>query len=272
MQKAFVNPKHLVAIVTACSVGMAIQAQVIDPLNGTSSVSYTTTLVNDPSSGGGEGISFTEGSSGLQANYVGATLFNGEQAVYLANASAFSSTFAVGDTLYVDVAMPATGPAEDFGLAISATATPTAANAGNSYNSRPTFDWASISVRPSQNAIRVNTSISGTLTTSGGVIGIGTGGSANVSELFIQWVSADSFTLGYVLSGVQSTDETVTFNSGSAIGTAIGFYGDIRAVGGSLGNFTNLSIQPIPEPSTLALCGIGLAGMFKVLRRKKQDV
>jgi hypothetical protein len=54
-----------------------------------------------------------------------------------------------------------------------------------------------------------------------------------------------------------------------SIGTEIGFYGDLRATGQSLSSFSNLAISPIPEPSTLAMCGMGLAGLFVGLRRKK---
>jgi hypothetical protein len=59
-----------------------------------------------------------------------------------------------------------------------------------------------------------------------------------------------------------------TGDSGSTIGAAIGFYGDIRATGTSLGPISNLTIT-VPEPATLALCGMGLAGLFVVVRRKK---
>jgi hypothetical protein len=152
----------------------------------------------------------------------------------------------------------------DFGLAISATANPPAAGANTS--TRANFDWASISVRPSQSAIRANSSISGTLTTGNGVL---SAAANTVSELYIQWNSADVFTLGYLdTSSVLHTSETVTFGGASAIGTAIGFYGDMRAGGTSLGDFTNLTVTP--EPSTFALCGLGLAGLCAMLLRKKQ--
>ncbi|MGA2243952.1 MAG: PEP-CTERM sorting domain-containing protein [Verrucomicrobiota bacterium] len=257
--------KKISVMIFGCSLGLAVQAQsVIDTLSGDLS-RYTTTLVNDTSDGAGQGVSFTSSASGLQANYVG-TGTAPEQAVFLAPASSFGTVFGVGDTLYVNTGMAQTSVQEDFGLAISATATPTPAGAAN-YNTRPTFDWTSISLRPSgtQPNIRVNTSISGTVTTSGGAANITS--VADVSELFITWNSADSFTLGYIYNGVSTTDETVTFASGSAIGTAIGFYGDLRATGTSLGDFTDLTI--VPEPSTVALCGLGLIGLVFLPRRKQ---
>ena len=260
------NMKKISALFAVCSTGLALHAQtIIDPLTGSLSA-YTDTLLLDNSSGAGQGVSFTSSASGLQANYVG-TGTTPEQAVFLAPTSAFSSVFAVGDMLSVNVAVPASSTQMDFGLAISATATPTAAGAGNAYNSRGNFDWASISVRPSQSAIRVNTSISGTVTTGNNVAGIGS--TANISELFIDWVSADSFQLGYISNGVPVVNATANFAPGSTIGTAIGFYGDLRATGTSLSELSNLTISPIPEPSTVALCGMGLAGMITWARRKK---
>lgn len=259
--------KKIVLIAMASSIGLALQAQVIDTLNGDSLSEYTTTLVLDNSDGAGAGVSFSDSSGGLTASYTG-SVSDPEQALFLAPATDFSTVFGVGDTLFVDVNTPASSTTEDLGLAIAATATPTAAGSGNGYNSRPTFDWASISVRPSQSAIRVNTSISGTVTTGSFVGNIGT--TANISELFVNWVSADVFQLGYVSNNVSVVDATATFASGSQIGTAIGFYGDLRATGTSLGTLSDLTIQPVPEPSALAISGLGgILGGFFMLRRKK---
>ena len=258
--------KKLGFIAIACSIGWSLQAQVIDPLNGDSLSEYTTTLVLDNSDGAGAGVSFSDSSGSLVASYTG-SVSDPEQALFLAPSTDFSTVFAVGDMLSVNVNTPASSTTEDFGLAISATATPAAAGSGNGYNSRGTFDWASISVRPSQSSIRVNTSISGTVTTGNNVAGIGS--TANISELFIDWVSADSFQLGYVSNNVAVVDATATFGSGSAIGADIGFYGDLRATGTSLGSFSDLSIQPVPEPGTLALLALGSAGSLLVARRRK---
>lgn len=260
--------KTLSAFILAGAAGLSVQAQVqvIDPLTGGLG-GYTTTAVLDNSLGAGSGVSFTSSGSGLQANYVGSVAAP-EQSLFLSLVSSFSSPFVVGDRLSVNVSVPASSTQMDFGLAIAATATPTAAGAGNSYNSRTTFDWASISIRPSQTAIRANSSISGTLVTANGVInGVNP---TTVSQLYIDWVSADVFTLGYIdTSSIGHVSETITFAPSSTIGTAIGFYGDLRATGASLGNFTSLTIQPVPEPSTLVLGGMSLAGLIAVIRRKK---
>ena len=259
--------KKIGAMLLACSLGMVAQAQIIDPLTGSLS-GYTTTLVNDGGSGGASSVSFTDSGSGLQANFVG-TVAAPEQALFLAPVSSFSTTFAVGDRLTVNVLMPTSTIQEDFGLAVSATATPPAAGANTS--TRANFDWASVSYRPSQTAIRANSSISGTLVTANGVIsGVA---ATTVSQLYLDWVSADVFTLGYIdTSSVSHTSETITFAPSSTIGTAIGFYADMRDAGGgtTLGNFTNLAIQPIPEPATMTLCGLGgFLGLVGWMRRRK---
>jgi len=258
--------KKIGFIAIACSIGLALQAQVIDSLNGDSLSEYTTTLVLDNSDGAGAGVSFSDTSGSLVASYTG-TVSDPEQALFLAPATDFSTVFSVGDMLSVNVNTPASSTTEDFGLAIAATATPTAAGSGNSYNSRGTFDWTSISVRPSQSSIRVNTSISGTVTTGNNVANIGS--TANISELFIDWLSADTFQLGYVSNDVAVVDATATFAPSSTIGAAIGFYGDLRATGTSLGSFSDLSIQPVPEPCTLALLALGSAGTLLIARRRK---
>jgi hypothetical protein len=262
--------KKLTVILLACSMGVAAQAQVIDPLTG-SLAGYTTTPVLENSDGAGAGISFTGSASGLQDNFTGSPN-DPEQGLFWAPASSFSTTFAVGDMLTVNVAVPTmtitNSLTEDFGLAIAA-ATPIAAGSGNGYNSRTLFDWASVSVRPVQQSIRVNSSISGTLVTSANVIsGVP---SASVSELFIEWNSADTFTLGYIdTSDVQHISETITFAGTSTIGTEIGFYGDLRIAGQSVGDFTDLAISPIPEPTSVALCGLGgFLGLVGWMRRKK---
>ena len=266
--------KKISAILLACSIGIAIEAQtVIDPLTGSLS-GYTTTLVLDNGNGNGNGVSFTDSGSGLQANYVGSTA-TAEQALLLAPASSFSTTFAVGDILSVGVNVP-NGPQSgsytaDFGLAIAATVTPPAASSGNSWSSRNLFDWASVSVRPPQSSIRLNTSVSGTLTT--GSFVQNNVPSSTVTELFIAWTGAETFQLGYVTNSIPVIAETVTFAGTSTIGTAIGFYADQRDADGgiinSTGVFSDLAIAPVPEPSTLALCGLGIAGLVAWKRRKQ---
>jgi hypothetical protein len=273
-----------VIILLACSMGVVAQAQIIDPLTGRNSpappsgtgslIGYTPYAVLDNSLGAGLGLVFPSSASGLSDSFVGTAANTAEQALFLSPANTFTTTFAVGERLTVNVAAPTrtlnSSLTEDFGLAIAA-ATPIAAGSGNSYNSRTLFDWASISIRPDQQSIRANSSISGTLVTSANVqSGVLT---ANVSQLFIDWNSADLFTMGYIdTSSVAHVSETILFSGASTIGTDIGFYGDLRVTGQSVGNFSNLAISaiPVPEPTSLAICGLGgFLGLVGWMRRKK---
>jgi hypothetical protein len=276
--------KKINLILLACLMGVVAQAQIIDPLTGRNSpappsgtgslIGYTPYMVLDNSLGTGLGLIFPSSASGLSDSFLGTAANTAEQALFLSPANTFITTFAVGQRLTVNVAAPTrtvnNSLTEDFGLAIAA-ATPIAAGSGNSYNSRTLFDWASISVRPIQQSIRANSSISGILVTSANVLsGVP---SANVSQLYIDWVSADVFTMGYIdTSAVQHVSETITFAGTSTIGTEIGFYGDLRVAGQSIGSFTDLAISPIPvpEPTSFALCGLGgLLGLVGWMRRKK---
>lgn len=271
--------KKIGTLIMVCSMGVVAQAQIIDPLIGRNDpltgglVGYQSYLVLDNSLGAGQSIFFPSSSSGLSDSYTG-TGATAEQALFLSPTASFITTFAVGDRLTVNVAVPTqtlnNSLTQDFGLAIAAN-NPTVAASGNSYNSRTLFDWASISVRPPQQSIRANSSISGTLVTANGVIGGVL--TANVSQLFIDWNSADLFTLGYIdSSSVVHVSEQVAFTGTSTIGAEIGFYGDLRATGTSLGNFSNLAIStiPVPEPTSLAICGLGgVLGLAGWMRRKK---
>ena len=59
---------------------------------------------------------------------------------------------------------------------------------------------------------------------------------------------------------------------GSDIGNSIGFYADLRGTLTSAATLSNLTIQPVPEPSTLALWGMGFLGLVVVMRRKQQRI
>jgi len=240
--------KQISALIAACSLGLAAQAQIIDPLTGSLS-KYTATTVDDYDHLG-QGLSFTSSAAGLQANYLGAESNVAEQAMFLAPVSSFSTAFTVGSKLYVNVAVPVSTTQMDLGIVVASTVTPAAASAENNYDSRKTFEWASVSVRPSQTSVRGGTVNSGTLTTTYVASNVA---ADSVSKLFINWVSANVFTLGYVDANSVSHDlYTATFSGSSTVGTAIGFYGDLRDAGApTLGNFTDLAIVPAPKPADI---------------------
>jgi hypothetical protein len=91
--------------------------------------------------------------------------------------------------------------------------------------------------------------------------------------LFIENDGGNAFTVGYVSGGIVDDTGTITFASGSTIGSEIGIYGDLRATGTSLGSLSDLSIVPIsavPEPASLALFGMGVLGLSVIARRKSK--
>jgi hypothetical protein len=227
---------------------------IVDDFNTAGLGEYTQTAVLD--NGAAESnVSFSDGSGALVASYAG-TVNQPEQVVFLRD----DATLGVGEKLVADVSMAALASQMDFGIAVSATKTPTAASAGDT-DTRDSFNWASVSVRPSQNAIRVNSSINGVVTTGSGVLAAD---EALVNRLFIQRLSSTSFKVGYVDTSEVTFDAlTINFTTND-VGSAIGFYADLRAAGGTLGSLDNLRIVPEPAAGLMALMGIiGLVSLRK---------
>ncbi len=251
--------KKLTLIASACLLGVMAQAQLIDNFSGGSLGSYTLTRILD--NGVAEAnVSFSDASGALMASY-GGTVNQAEQVVLLRN----DFNLAVGNVLLVDVSFPTQTSQMDFGLAVSATGSPTGVGNPTPTDTRTTFNWAGVYARPSQNAVRAASSINGVLDTGTGVL---TADETTVSQLFIERNSSTDFTLGYYnTSAARIVSRTVTFTA-TDVGTALGFYGDLRAVGGTLGSLDNLRITVIPEPSMAALLGLGVLGLIGRLRRK----
>ena len=83
------------------------------------------------------------------------------------------------------------------------------------------------------------------------------------TKLFIARTAANTYEAGYYDAGGRSVMVTRT-PSFANDGDVVGFYADVRAAG-TLGNIDNLTI--IPEPASVALIGLGLAGMLVSRRR-----
>lgn len=251
--------KKIGIIMIASLMTMGVQAQLIDSFSGVGLGAYTLTRILD--NGVAEAnVSFSDASGALVASYAG-TINQAEQVVFLRN----DFSLAVGNRLLVDVLFPTQTSDLDFGIAVSATATPNSVANPTLTDTRSTFNWTAVYARPNQNAVRSASSINGTLVTATGVL---TADETTVGQLFIERNSSTLFTLGYFdTSAVRHDSRTVTFTT-SDVGTAIGFYGDLRAVGGTLGSLDNLRMELIPEPSTAALAGLGLLALIaRRLRR-----
>jgi hypothetical protein len=253
------NVKTISMIVLACSMGIAVQAQLIDDFGGGLSA-YTLTPVLYSGSGvpATTTISFTDTTGGLEAD---AANYNDiEQALFLRS----DYSLAVGQTLRVDVNW-SLGNNQDLGLCVASTATPPAASTNPLGNSRTSLSYAFVGIRGSSWHV-VSSGFDGAtgLTTQQYQPGSGT-----TTGLFITRTSGTVFQLGYDANGGADTVlTTYTFANSANVGTAIGFYADMRAAG-SIGTFDNLQIA-VPEPTTMALCGLG--GLFGLVARKRRGM
>ena len=250
--------KKLSLIMSACLLSMIAQAQLIDDFGTPGLGQYLQSTVLD--NGIAEAnVSFSDASGALAGSY-GGTVSQPEQVLLLRN----DFNLPVGSVLLVDTIMPTQTSQMDFGIAISATANPLAASIADT-DTRDLFNWAAVYVRPSQNAVRSTSSINGAVVTATGVLAAE---EALVSQLFIERNSATDFTLGYYdYTSTRFVSRTVTFTA-SDVGTAIGFYADLRATGGSLGSLDNLRITIIPEPASGALLGVGTLVVILARRRR----
>ena len=251
--------KKLSLILSVCLTGAIAQATLIDDFSGSGLGAYTLTRVLD-NGVSEQNVSFSDAGGVLSAAYTG-TINQPEQVVLLRS----DFNLAVGNTLLVDTLFATQSSQMDLGIAVGATATPAGAVNPSPTDTRNSFEWASIYVRPSQNAVRSTSSTNGVVVTAAGVLNTD---ETLVKQLFIERTSLTDFTLGYYdTSFTRFISRTVTF-TGTDVGTAIGFYADLRTAGGTLNGLDNLTITLIPEPTMGALLGLGALGMVARLRRK----
>jgi len=249
--------KKLSLIMSACLMGMIAQAQLIDDFSVAGLGQYAQTAVLD--NGVAEAnVSFSDATGALVGSY-GGTVNQPEQVLFLRS----DFNLAVGSMLLVDAVFLTQTSQMDFGIAVSATGSPLAASLADT-DTRDLFNWAAVYVRPSQNAVRSTSSINGAVVTGTGVLTID---ETLVSQLFIERNTSTDFTLGYYDTRANRiVSRTVSFTA-TDVGTAIGFYTDLRAAGGSLGSLDNLRIATIPEPASGALLGVGTLAVVLARRR-----
>lgn len=240
----------------AMSLSLMAEAQLVDDFSGSlSAYTLSRVLDNDTTAN----VSFSNSTGALQANATATS--QAEQVLFLRN----DYSLAVGQMLSATINWSLAG-SQDLGICVASTATPTTVPNGSTGNTRTSLSYCFIGIRSSADHV----------VASGfdGATGLSTlqyqpGGANTTADVFIARTSATTFTLGYNPNGTGDvTLGTYTFANSANVGNAIGFYSDMRSAG-SIGTFDNLTISPIPEPSTLALCGAGCMGMLGFFRRKK---
>lgn len=255
--------KKISLLAIALSTSLVVQAQtVVDDFSGAlSAYTLTPVLYSGGSVPATTTISFSDSTGALQAT--AASFSNIEQALFLRN----DFTLAVGQKLSVSVNW-SLGNSQDLGLCVASVVNPPAASTNPLGNTRTSLSYAYIGIRGTTDHV-----ISGGFD---GATGLSTvqsqPGSGTTSTVFVSRTSATTFQMGFNTSSVNGGADTIlttyTFVNSANVGNAIGFYTDMRA-NGSIGTFDNLTISPIPEPSAMAICGLGFASLLAFKRFKK---
>jgi hypothetical protein len=237
---------------------MAVQAQLVDDFSGGLGP-YTQTIVlaqnADPA------LAFSIGSGALLVGRTFSSGGNAQQDLFLRN----DYSLAVGNILRVDTAVATNSLYSDFGIVVSATVNPPAA-VWTSGTASTRQDYIDVYVKGSYGTV-------GTIGFDGTTqkysnSGIApTGGYPGLLGLYISRPSASEYDVGYTTASGDTLMYAYTGITDTTIGNAIGFYADVRATT-TFGSLDNLRLVSIPEPSAIAMCGMGLAGLFVVMRRR----
>ena len=259
--------KTRLALIAAASV-LALQSSaaiLVDDMSG-SLAPYTLSRVNDAN--GTSHISYTNADGTLRSAYTG-TPNAFEQTLFLRDDYSLN----VGDTLIVDVSGTGAGYDRDLGIAVSFSETPGSLASGASGDVRNSY----VMVAYRSNNQVVSFARNGTTNFTSGQEFAGTnyGGQSftgYVDQLYIERTTATKFTVGWIDAGVKhaltANNNPLNYDFTTNVpGAAIGFYSDLRAaIGSSPVALDNLSIIPVPEPTSLALAATA-AGLL--LRRRK---
>jgi hypothetical protein len=238
--------KKLSLIMSTCLWGMIAQAQLIDDFSGNLAAYTPTRILNNGNHSPVNTYTWEISGGALRINttaWVGIEQFALTRTDFsLGVGSELTATFSAGYT-----------GTQDIGLYVGA-GTPTTDVRAN---------YVNVYVR--NNGQIFSRGFNGTteFALSGGATPV------NISSLFIARTSIDTFELGFYDGAIRNLLATRTIGSANAVGvgSAIGFYADVRAAG-LVGNLDNLTLTPIPEPASGALLGLGTLAAILVRRRR----
>ncbi|MCA9233899.1 MAG: PEP-CTERM sorting domain-containing protein [Planctomycetales bacterium] len=226
-----------VALSLVC--GSSARAALIDDFSDTDLSQYTSTVILDAGGTGSNTATWSSPSGSLQLD---TTAYDGiEQYAMIYN----GLSLGVGQEVQVDLTH--SGASQDLGLYVGGT-TPVV-------NMRQ--DYVSVYARGDGSIY--SRGFDGT--SEYGLAGVGV---QPYDSLFIARTAANTYEAGYYNGAVRNIVTTRTPTTPND-GDVVGFYADVRALG-TLGNLDNLRI--VPEPASLALAGLALAGLAVVRRRK----
>lgn len=232
--------KRISAAAAACMIGVAAQAQLIDDFSTNSLGLYTSTVILDANGGAANVAAWQITGGTLQLS---TTTYDGIQQY----AMIFGGlSLAVGYEVQMDLVH--TPDSQDLGLYVGGT-TPVAGTRQ---------DYVAVYAR--NNGQVFSRGFNGTTE-----FPLAGGSSPAYTKLFIARSGVNTFDAGYYDVGGRNIIVTRTPSTPNDA-DVVGFYADVRA-NGTLGNADNLTLAPIPEPTTLALAGLGLAGLIALRRR-----
>jgi hypothetical protein len=230
--------KKISAVIVACVIGMAVQAQLIDDFSGDLSA-YTSTVILDNNGGAANTAAWQITGQTLELN---TTAYDGiEQYAMIYG----GLSLAVGYEVQVDLVH--SGASQDLGLYVGGT-TPVAG---------VRQDYVSIYARGNGQVFSRGFDGSSEYGLSGGA-------SPAYDTLFIARSGVNTFDAGYY-DGANRNILVTRTPSFANEADVVGFYADVRAAG-VLGNLDNLTIALIPEPTTFAFAGLGMASLL-IFRR-----
>jgi hypothetical protein len=221
------------ALLLACGLAASARAQLIDDFSSGNLSTYTKSVVLEQDAT--NAVFFTSPSGALQVGKTSGT--TAEQVLFLRD----DYSLGVGQILRVDTAVTNVSPSyADFGIAVSATVNPP--NASTAADLRR--NYITVYAKGSTGAIGY-IGFNGTNGLGGSAGVTPTGGFAALLGLYIKRTTATSFDVGYTTASGDTLLNTYTVTN-TAIGTAVGFYADVRTVFTYPGKLDNLRLEAIP--------------------------